>query len=92
MTPYVFHMSLVRDAIAHAETINTVVVGTDYPDWMRPTHLAATRTWLACARKNLMLAEAELTTAAPTLKPLRKRSLTTAAEGDQALATTKGTK
>ena len=91
MTAYDFHMSLVRDAIVHAETLNTVKVGTDYPHWLRPMHLAATRTWLDCAKKNLALAEAELTPAAPTLKPLRMRPLTTAAEGDQVIATPKGT-
>ena len=90
MTAYDFHMSLVREAIAHAETFNTVTVGIDYPDWMRPNHYAIRR-WLRCAKLNLTLAEAELTKGAPTLKPLRMRPLTTAAEGDPALATPKGT-
>lgn len=73
MTAYDFHMSLARDALAHAETLNTAKVGTDYPAWMRPTHLGATRKWLRCAKLNLALADAALKQR-PTLKPLRLRA------------------
>jgi hypothetical protein len=72
---YAFSMRLVQDSIQSARRCLETYEATPKHDLNRLRDLQAARGWVSCARTNIGFAEAELSTAPRTLKPLRARAV-----------------
>ena len=83
-----FHMIFVRSSLLNAADLIDCVLR-PLSEAHRTQHLIGAIRWLKCAKTNLAMAEAAMQPA-PTLKPLRKRRLTTLAQFDQALTEANG--
>lgn len=83
-----FHMIFVRSSLLNAADLIDCARHTPSEDY-HTQHVVGAIRWLKCAKTNLAMAEAAAQPA-PTLKPLRKRRLTTLAQFDQALAEANG--
>lgn len=60
MNAYDFHMALVRDALVNAKEGSRRLNNRLNADWLREGGLISALKWIAAAKKNLALAEAEI--------------------------------